>query len=108
MLLKLAETLEQVIADVQGVCFQLVALDCIEHRQAYRARHGVAGEGIEILHAVIEGIGNLTGGHNRRHRVAVANRFAHGDGIRHHALGLECPPVATDAAKPDLHLIGQA
>ena len=40
--------------------------------------------------------------------MAVTNGFAHADGIRDHALGLECPPVAADPAKPDLNLIGQA
>ena len=45
---------------------------------------------------------------DRGQRMAVADRLAHRDDVRHHALRLEPQQCGADAAEPDLHLVGDA
>ncbi len=107
-LTEVLQTLEKVAAEVERVRLQALFLDHVEHRQADGAGDRVAAEGAEELHAVGERVGDLRRGDDGRHRVAVADRLAEDDDVRHHALGLEGPELAADAAEADLHLVGDA
>ena len=57
---------------------------------------------------LLKTVGDLAGRDHGRQRMAVADRLAHGDDVGHHALRLEGPPMAADAAEADLHLVGDA
>ena len=48
------QPLEQMRADALSVRLELLVLDDVQHRQADRARHGVAAERAEELHPVVE------------------------------------------------------
>src|SRR5690606_34798728 len=83
--LHFAKALHQVVTDFAGVLAQAIALDHIEYGKAGRAGNEIAAERVEILEPVVERGSDLARRHQRRHRMAVADRLAHGDDVGHHA-----------------------
>ena len=73
-----------------------------------RARHRVAAERAEELHAVVERVGDGARRRDRADRMAVAERLAHHDDVGHDALILERPEARAHAAEPGLHFVGDA
>lgn len=66
---------------------------------------------VEIIDAsVFEAFRDGRGGNDSGHGVAVAHGLPHGDDIRHDVfpVQLERPHMASDPAKPDLNLVGDA
>src|SRR5579863_1297399 len=78
----------------------------IEDGQADGARDGIAAEGVEVFHTIVEGGRDLGCGHNSREWMAIANRLAQGHDVRHDSLCLKPPEMSADAPKTDLHLVG--
>ena len=97
---------EEIVAEGEGILAQAIALKDFQHLETDRAGDGIAAEGVEIFHAVVEAVGNLARGDQGRHRVAVADGLAHGDEVRHRPFRLERPHMRADAAEADLHLVG--
>src|ERR1700752_2587686 len=82
--------------------------DHIEYRQTNGARNGVAAEGIEIFHAVIERVRDFRRGDYGRQGMSIADWFAHRHNIGYDSLRLESPEVRADSPKTNLHFIGDA
>ena len=72
------------------------------------ARHRVAAERAEVLHAVVERVGDRARRRHRADRMAVAERLAHHDDVGHDALILERPEARAHAAESRLHFVGDA
>jgi hypothetical protein len=100
------QSLLEVVPDVLGVLLEPVLDDDVENRGSDRARDRVAAEGVEVLHPGVERVGDLTGGHHRRQRMAVSKGLAHGDDVGHDTAQFEPPERVAHSADPDLHLIG--
>ena len=77
----------------------------LEHREAGRRGNGIAAEGGEELHAVVEGRGDLPGGDHRGQGKAVPDGFAKDHDVRHHPLALKSPEGRTQAAEARLHFV---
>src|SRR5258708_15377726 len=96
------------LAPAPGARRKAVLFEHIEHGQTRSAGHGVAAEGAEELHAVVEGGRDLASGDDGAEREAVADRLAEHEDVRHHALRLEPPEVRTHPAEARLDLVGDA
>ena len=73
-----------------------------------RARHGVAAERAEELHAVVERIRDRARRRDRANRMTVAQRLAHHDDVGHDVLILERPEARAHATESRLHFVGDA
>src|SRR6266487_688685 len=95
-------------AGAQGVLLKLLFLDNIEHCQPDGAGDGVAAEGIEVLHAIVERSGDFGRRHYCGKGMPVADGLAQGDDIGDDALRLEAPEVRANASKTYLHFVCNA
>src|ERR1051325_8829910 len=107
-LLQVAQSVEQISADFERVCLQVLFLDHVEHGEADRARYSVAAECAEEFHAVVERARDLGRGDNGAERMAVADWFAEHDDVRYDVVVFEGPEVRADAAVSGLHFIRNA
>src|SRR6185503_17673745 len=103
-----AQPVEQIVADAACVLLQLLVVYHVEHRDSYRARHGVAAERTEILHAVVERIRDRARGGDRTDRMSVAQWLAHHDYVGHDTLILKRPEARSHATQAGLHFVGDA
>jgi len=90
------------------IFLQAFVLNHIQHRHADGARNRITAKGVEILHAIVKGIGNFRSGHDSSHGMTVANGFAHGDDVGNTALGLKRPEVGSWSAESHLDLVRNA
>ncbi len=98
----------EVSAGFQGVLLEAFLADHPKYFEADRAGNRVSSKGVEIFHAIVEGIGNGPRGNDCRQRVAVADGFAHSDDVGNDALGFKSPEMRAGSAKSRLHLIRNA
>ena len=87
---------------------QLFFLDHIQHREPNRARDRVPAERAEVLHPVVERVGDGASRCDRADRMAVAERLSHHDDIGHDVLVFECPEARAHAPESGLHFVGDA
>src|SRR5579862_2988205 len=80
----------------------------IQNGQTCGTGYGIAAEGAEELHTVIETGGDFTGGDDCGQWERVSDRFSEDDDVRDDALSLESPEMCAEAAEADLHFVGDA
>ncbi len=102
----LAKIRQQPLAHDASMFLEFLLLEDIEDGQPCGARHRASAEGVEVLHAVGEGVGDRARGHDGAQREPVADRLAEADDVRHATGGRERPEVRADPAETDLHLVG--
>ncbi len=98
----------QPIADGERVFLQSLVLDDVQHRQADGARHGIAAEGVEVFHAVVERLGDVWRRDDGAEWMAVPDGFAQRHDVGHDSLRFETPEMCSHAAESDLDLIRNA
>ncbi len=79
-----------------------------QHGLADGAGYGIAAEGAEEFHAVVESGRDFGTGDHGTERMAVADRLAQDDDIGQHVLFLKGVKMAADPAISRLHFIGDA
>ena len=89
----------------QRVRLQSLRLENVQHRQPGHASDRAAPGRREEVPGVAVRRSDRAGGDDRAQRVAVAHGLGHRDHVRHHALLLEPPEPAAEAAVPDLDLV---
>src|SRR6266850_7965847 len=87
---------------------QLFFFKNIQNRETRCASDGIAAERTEKLHPIVEGVGDLTFGDNRRDRKRIADRLAKNHDVGNHILRFESPEVRAQAPKSHLDFIGDA
>ena len=97
----------KMIAHLERVRLQLLALDYFQHGLALRADDRIAAERVE-MNPLRERCGDLRRGHDRGERAAVADAFRHGDDVGNDALRFETPVMRAGAAEAGLHFIRDA
>ncbi len=80
----------------------------IQDSEPCGAGYGIAAEGAEKLHAIVEGGRDFGSGDDGSERESVADRLSQDEDIGNYALGFETPEMRAQAAKTDLHFIGNA
>src|SRR5262245_47111517 len=95
-------------ADAQRVLLQAFFAYHSQHRQTGRAGYGVAAEGAEELHTVVERVSNLPRRDDGRQGEAIADRFAEHHDIRHDSLHFKTPKMSPQSAESDLYFISDA
>ena len=100
------DALAQELPDLGSVLHQPLSLDGVQHCQCRRARHGVAGKGVEVARVLPELRQGVGGRHQSRDRLAVAHRLSHRDDVGHDTMALEAPQVFAGAAEAGLDLVG--
>ena len=99
---------KQMRADVKRVRLQSFVAQDVEHREPDRARHRVPAERAEVLHPVVERVGDRARRRDRADRMAVAERLSHHDDVGHDVLILERPEARAHAPESGLHFVGDA
>src|SRR6266478_5289466 len=107
-LLQIPQTAHELSSNAQRMLLQLFFLKNVQNREPRRASNGIAAKRTEKLHAIVEGIGDLTRGDNRRERKRIADRLAKNHDVGNHILRFESPEVRAQASKSQLNFIGDA
>lgn len=79
--------------------------DDAQHFQSDGAGYGITAEGVEIFHAVGEGVGDGAGGDHDAQWVPVADGFADGHDVGHDAVFFESPKMAPVPPATGLYLV---
>ncbi len=86
----------------------MLFFEYLQNRESGGARYRIAAEGAEEFHSIIETCGDFRSGDDCSKREGIADRFAEHHDVRNDSLRLESPEVRAEAAKADLHFIGDA
>src|SRR5712664_4176652 len=107
-LLQIPQTAHELSSNAQRMLLQLFFLKNVQNREPRRASNGIAAKRTEKLHAIVEGIGDLTRGDNRRERKRIADRLAKNHDVGNHSLCFKSPEVSAQAPKSHLDFVGDA
>ena len=80
----------------------------VQNSESRGAGNGIAAEGTEEFHAVVEACGDFRSGDDCRERESISDRFAEHHDVGNDVLRFEAPEVRAEAAEADLHFVGDA
>ena len=106
-LLKLAETLEKLLAAFSGLFLVIFIEENGKGGESLGTGNGIAAESVEV-DALGEGLGDGGGGDNGSEGAAIADALGHSDDVGENAVILKPPEVFPSATKTSLDFIGDA
>ncbi len=108
LLLQRFQPRDQIIPNAQRIFLEMLVFEDVQNSESRGAGNGIAAEGAEEFHAVVEACGDFWSGDDCRERECISDRFAEHHDVGDNALRLEAPEVRAETAEADLHFVGDA